>query len=43
MPTDPVRTVVSYLLSVLLDAFDGHAARLLDQSMPLIFRQIFAF
>ncbi|KAL5109441.1 hypothetical protein TcWFU_009352 [Taenia crassiceps] len=32
MSTDPVRAVVSYLLSALLDALDGHAARLLDQS-----------
>ncbi|VDM32289.1 unnamed protein product [Hydatigera taeniaeformis] len=32
MPTDPVRAVVSYLLSALLDAVDGHTARLLDQS-----------
>ncbi|KAL5971759.1 CDP-diacylglycerol--inositol 3-phosphatidyltransferase [Taenia solium] len=32
MSTDPVRAVVSYLLSALLDAVDGHVARLLDQS-----------
>ncbi|KAH9284793.1 CDP-diacylglycerol--inositol 3-phosphatidyltransferase [Echinococcus granulosus] len=32
MSTDPVRAAVSYLLSALLDAFDGHVARLLDQS-----------
>ncbi|VDK33363.1 unnamed protein product [Taenia asiatica] len=32
MSTDPVRAVVSYLLSALLDAVDGHVARLLNQS-----------
>nr|NP_001187611.1 CDP-diacylglycerol--inositol 3-phosphatidyltransferase [Ictalurus punctatus]ADO28883.1 cdp-diacylglycerol--inositol 3-phosphatidyltransferase [Ictalurus punctatus] len=32
MTTDLARTMAAYLLSALLDAFDGHAARLLDQS-----------
>uniref|UniRef100_A0A5K3FT36 CDP-diacylglycerol--inositol 3-phosphatidyltransferase n=1 Tax=Mesocestoides corti TaxID=53468 RepID=A0A5K3FT36_MESCO len=32
MPTSAVDAIFAYLLSALLDAFDGHAARLLDQS-----------
>ncbi len=31
MPTDYVRAACAYLLSGLLDAFDGHAARALNQ------------
>ncbi|KJE96278.1 phosphatidylinositol synthase [Capsaspora owczarzaki ATCC 30864] len=32
MPTDPTPAIFCYLLSGLLDAFDGHAARALNQS-----------
>ncbi|VUZ48451.1 unnamed protein product [Hymenolepis diminuta] len=32
MPLDPIRAIVAYFLSALLDAVDGHAARLLNQS-----------
>jgi CDP-diacylglycerol--inositol 3-phosphatidyltransferase len=32
MPTSPYVAVVCYLLSGFLDAFDGHAARMLNQS-----------
>lgn len=32
MMTNPLCTIIAYLLSALLDAFDGHAARLLNQS-----------
>ncbi|KAM7532950.1 hypothetical protein Aperf_G00000127690 [Anoplocephala perfoliata] len=32
MPSDPIRSISAYFLSALLDAFDGHAARLLNQS-----------
>jgi len=32
MPTDPFRASLCYLVSGLLDAFDGYAARLLNQS-----------
>jgi phosphatidylglycerophosphate synthase len=32
MPTDPKITIICYLTSQFLDAFDGHAARALGQS-----------
>ncbi|XP_028517449.1 CDP-diacylglycerol--inositol 3-phosphatidyltransferase [Exaiptasia diaphana] len=32
MPFDPTKAVVTYLVSGLLDAFDGHAARYFNQS-----------
>lgn len=36
MPTNPQIAVSSYLLSGLLDAFDGHAARYLKQGSKLL-------
>ncbi|KAM3188526.1 hypothetical protein ACTXT7_000080 [Hymenolepis weldensis] len=32
MPSDPIRAIVTYFLSALLDAVDGYVARLLNQS-----------
>ena len=37
MISDPVHSISAYLLSALLDAFDGHAARLLNQSKSFAF------
>lgn len=34
MPFDPVKAVLFYLLSGLLDAFDGWAARVFNQGKP---------
>lgn len=36
MPTDHVKATICYLLSGLLDAIDGHAARLLNQGLYFI-------
>nr|CDS30631.1 CDP diacylglycerol inositol [Hymenolepis microstoma] len=32
MPSNPIRAIITYFLSALLDAVDGHAARFLNQS-----------
>ena len=37
MPTDYIVATIMYLLSGLLDAFDGHAARYFNQSESLVF------
>ena len=36
MPTDYIVATIMYLLSGLLDAFDGHAARYFNQSESLV-------
>ena len=37
MPTDYIVATIMYLLSGLLDAFDGHAARYFNQSESPVF------
>ncbi len=34
MPSDPIRASLYYIVSGLLDAVDGYAARFLNQSQP---------
>ena len=40
MPFDPLIAGVLYLLSGLLDAFDGYAARALDQGNSCLVREV---
>ena len=43
MPSDPIKASVLYILSGLLDAIDGHMARLLNQGRKCNKRELYQF